>query len=233
MTKEIDFETYLYLSSNKFEFFLFNKKDNKNLFQETLILKNNFDFKDFTELTKFLDKNIYKIEKLIGTFIKNIFLIIDNENNLIIKLSNKKKLENRVNKESLVNTLINLKNLINENYKNRTIIHILINDQLVHRDTEMSLIDNIDISSQCLEVKFITLSNNLILTLSKILQEYQIKISKFTDGKYVKNFFKEDELELSLATHRLINGYNDNEVILVPKSAKNQGFFEKFFNFFN
>ena len=233
MTKEIDFETYLYLSSNKFEFFLFNKKDNKNLFQETLILKNNFDFKDFTELTKFLDKNIYKIEKLIGTFIKNIFLIIDNENNLIIKLSNKKKLENRVNKESLVNTLINLKNLINENYKNRTIIHILINDQLVHRDTEISLIDNIDISSQCLEVKFITLSNNLILTLSKILQEYQIKISKFTDGKYVKNFFKEDELELSLATHRLINGYNDNEVILVPKSAKNQGFFEKFFNFFN
>ena len=233
MTKEIDFETYLYLSSNKFEFFLLNKKDNKNLFQETLILKNNFDFKDFTELTKFLDKNIYKIEKLIGTFIKNIFLIIDNENNLIIKLSNKKKLENRVNKESLVNTLINLKNLINENYKNRTIIHILINDQLVHRDTEISLIDNIDISSQCLEVRFITLSNNLILNLSKILQEYQIKISKFADGKYVKNFFKEDELELSLATHRLINGYNDNEVILVPKSAKNQGFFEKFFNFFN
>ena len=233
MTKEIDFETYLYLSSNKFEFFLLNKKDNKNLFQETLILKNYFDFKDFTELTKFLDKNIYKIEKLIGTFIKNIFLIIDNKNNLIIKLSNKKKLENSVNKDSLVNTLINLKNLINENYKNRTIIHILINDQLVHRDTEMSLIDNIDISSQCLEVKFITLSNNLILTLSKILQEYQIKISKFTDGNYVKNFFKEDELELSLATHRLINGYNDNEVILVSKSAKNQGFFEKFFNFFN
>ena len=233
MTREIDFETYLYLSSNKFEVFLFNKKDNKNLFQETLILKNNFDFKDFTELTKFLDKNIYKIEKLIGNFIKNIFLIIDNENNLIIKLSNKKKLENSVNKESLVNTLINLKNLINENYKNQTIIHILINDQLVHRDTEISLIDNTDISSQCLEVKFITLSNNLILTLSKILQEYQIKILKFTDGKYVKNFFKEDELELSLATHRLINGYNDNEVILVPKSAKNQGFFEKFFNFFN
>ena len=233
MTKEIDFETYLYLSSNKFEFFLFNKKDDKNLFQETLILKNNFDFKDFTELTKFLDKNIYKIEKLIGTFIKNIFLIIDNENNLIIKLSNKKKLENRVNKESLVNTLINLKNLINENYKNRTIIHILINDQLVHRDTEISLIENRDISSQCLEVRFITLSNNLILNLSKILQEYQIKISKFADGKYVKNFFKEDELELSLATHRLINGYNDNEVILVSKRAKNQGFFEKFFNFFN
>ena len=123
--------------------------------------------------------------------------------------------------------------MINENYKNRTIIHILINDQLVHRDTEISLVDNIDISSQCLEVRFITLSNNLILTLSKILQEYQIKISKFVDGKYVKNFFKENELELSLATHRLINGYNDNEVILVSKRAKNQGFFEKFFNFFN
>jgi len=32
MTEETDFETYLYLSSNKFEIFLFDKKHIKNLF---------------------------------------------------------------------------------------------------------------------------------------------------------------------------------------------------------
>ena len=140
MTEETDFETYLYLSSNKFEIFLFDKKHIKNLFQETITFENDFNFLEFTELTKFLDKNIFKIEKLIGTFIKNIFLIIDNEDNFIINLSNKKKIENKVNKESLKNTLVELKNLINENYRNRTIMHVLLNNQLVYNNIETSLI---------------------------------------------------------------------------------------------
>ena len=226
MTEEKDLETYLYLSSNKFKIFLFDKKNIKNLFQETITIENNFNFIEFTELTKFLDKNIFKIEKLIGTFIKNIFLIVDNENNFIIKLSNKKKIEDQVSKESLKNTLIILKNLINENYKNQTIMHILINKQLVYDKKE-------DTNLQYLEVSFITLSNDLIINLSKVLQEYQIKISKFIDGKYVKNYFKDDELELSLATHKLINGFNASEVIIVPKNTENQGFFERFFNVFS
>ena len=234
MTEEKDFETYLYLSSNKFEIFLYDKKNIKNLFQETLTTKNNFDFIEFIELQEFLDRNVFKIEKLIGTFIKNIFLIIDKENNLMIKLSNKKKIENKTSKESLKNILIKLKNLINENYKDQTIMHILLNKQLVYEDNETSFIEiDADIDYQHLEVSFITLSNHLIINLNKILQEYQIKISKFTDGEYVKNFFNDQEIELSLATHKLINGFNDNEVIIVPKSTENKGFFERFFNFFN
>ena len=233
MTEEIDFETYLYLSSNKFEIFLFDKKHIKNLFQETITFENNFNFLEFTELTKFLDKNIFKIEKLIGTFIKNIFLIIDNEDNFIIKLSNKKKIENKANKESLENTLIKLKNIVNENYKNQTIMHILLNNQLVYNDIETSLIKNEKTDSQCLEVSFITISNDLIINLNKVLQNYQIKISKYIDGKYVKDYFKDDKLEISLATHKLINGFNNNEVIIVPKNMENQGFFERFFNVFS
>ena len=233
MTEETDFETYLYLSRDKFKIFLFDKKNIKNLFQETITIENNFNFIDFTELTKFLDKNIFKIEKLIGTFIKNIFLIVDNKDNFTIKLSNKKKIENKVSKESLTNSLIKLKNLINENYKNQTIMHILTNNQLVHDNIETSLIENEDTNSQCLEVSFITISNDLIFNLSKVLQEYQINIPKFIDGKYVKSYFKDDKLELSLATHKLINGFNDNEVLIVPKNTQNQGFFERFFNVFS
>ena len=233
MTEETDFETYLYLSSDKFKIFLFDKKNIKNLFQETITIENNFNFIDFTELTNFLDKNIFKIEKLIGTFIKNIFLIVDNKDNFTIKLSNKKKIENKVSKESLTNTLIKLKNLINENYKNQTIIHILTNNQLVDDNIETSLIENEDTNYQRLEVNFITISNDLIFNLSKVLQEYQINIPKFIDGKYVKSYFKDDKLELSLATHKLINGFNDNEVLIVPKNTENQGFFERFFNVFS
>ena len=34
-------------------------------------------------------------------------------------------------------------------------------------------------------------------------------------------------------TKKMVNGYNPNEVLLVNKTRKNEGFFEKFFNFFN
>ena len=233
MTEETDLETYLYLSSNEFKIILFDKKNIKNLFKETQIIENSFDFKEFKELIKFLDKNIFKIEKLIGNFIKNIFLIVDNENNLTIKLSNKKTIENKVNKESIKNTLKNLKNLINENYKEQTIMHILLNNQFVYEDKKTSFIGNADIDYRYLEVSFITLSNHLIINLNRILYEYQIKISKFTDGNYVKSFFKDDEIELSLATHKLNNGCNNNEVLIVPKNKENTGFFERFFNFFS
>ena len=233
MTEETDFETYLYLSRDEFKIFLFDKKNIKNLFQETIMIENNFNFMEFAKVTEFLDRNIFKIEKLIGTFIKNIFLIVDNKDNFIIKLSNKNKIENKISKESIESTLIKLKNLINENYKNQTIIHMLIKNQLVYDNIETLSSMNENTNFQYLEVNFITISNDLIINLNKVLEEYQIKISKFIDGKYVKNFFNDDKLEISLATHKLINGFNDNEVIIIPKNTKNHGFFERFFNFFS
>ena len=57
MIEETDFETYLYLSNNKFEIILFDKKHIKNLFQETITFENDFNFLEFTDLIKFLDKN--------------------------------------------------------------------------------------------------------------------------------------------------------------------------------
>jgi hypothetical protein len=150
MTEETDFETYLYLSRDEFKIFLFDKKNIKNLFQETVTIENNFNFMEFAKVTEFLDRNIFKIEKLIGTFIKNIFLIVDNKDNFIIKLSNKNKIENKISKESIKSTLIKLKNLINENYKNQTIIHMLIKNQLVYDNIETLSSMNEDTNSQYL-----------------------------------------------------------------------------------
>ena len=73
----------------------------------------------------------------------------------------------------------------------------------------------------------------LMSIFDKILEKYQIKISRYLDGNYLKNFHKEDDMELSELAHKLINGYNDNEVNLVPKNIENKGFFEKFFQLFS
>ena len=125
MVEELNLETYLFISNQKFEISLFDKIKRTNLYKDEIELKKNFDFKDFSELSKFLDKNIFQIEKLNGIFLKNIFLIIKNKENLIINVGKKNTLENKTNK-SLKNILIELKSLINENYQSQTIMHILL-----------------------------------------------------------------------------------------------------------
>ena len=92
MIDEIDFETYLYVSKDKFQVFVFDKKKLKNLYKEELKIHYEFNFQDLSNLSKFLDENIYKIEKLVGSFIKDIILIIENDKNLHVNIAIKKKI---------------------------------------------------------------------------------------------------------------------------------------------
>ena len=66
--------------------------------------------------------------------------------------------------------------------------------------------------------------------MNKILENYQIKIIKYLDGDYVKNFSSKD-IELSEMSHRIINGYNENEVIFIQKNPKKLAFSKNFFNY--
>ena len=92
MIEEIDFETYLYVSRSEFKVFVFDKKEFKNLYMEELKVPNQSNFQDLSGLSKFLDEHIYKIEKLVGNFIKNITLIIENDKNLHVNIAIKKKI---------------------------------------------------------------------------------------------------------------------------------------------
>ena len=204
------------------KFFCMIKRIRKNLFEEKTVLNVDFDFIDFTVLSIFLDKNIYKIEKLIGSFVKNILLIVEHKENLTIKVGKKKNYEKKTVKNNLENIIIEMKSLINENYQDEVIMHILLNYSLKNENDPTYL-----------EIIFLTISNKLTYSFDKILEKYQIKIIKYFDGNYIKNFFHDDNMELSRAASKLGNGYNLNEVLLIPKSVKNKGFFEKFFNFFN
>ena len=110
MIEEIDFETFLLVSRNKYQVFVFDKKKLDNLYYKESKVKGDFNFEDLNNLAKFLDENIYKIEKLVGNFIKNIILIIENDNNLTVNIAIKKKnYENSLNQKYLENNLIELK----------------------------------------------------------------------------------------------------------------------------
>ena len=231
---EEDLETYLSISKNKFEIFLFDKINLKNLYKEELKIKNIIDFEELNNLTKFLDDNIFRIEKLSKKFIKNIFVIIENSQNLNINISIKKKnYDYLVNSESLKNTLTEIKDLFKENYRDQNIIHMIVNNYLINGKRYFFFEDNIKSDDLCLEVNFISISKNLEQIFDKIFEKYQIKVEQFFDLNYLENQLKDEKLELPEIAQKIRNGYNVNEITLIPKNIKNKGFFENFFQFFS
>ena len=91
MTEELSFEAYLSLSQNKFQIYLLDKKSLKNIYKEEVYLENDSDLIDYNLLNSFLDKNIFKIEKLIGNFLRSIVVIIENNQTLNCSIGTKKK----------------------------------------------------------------------------------------------------------------------------------------------
>ena len=234
MIEEIDFETFLYVSNEKYQVSVFDKKKLKNLYNEELKFDYKFNSLDFNSLTKFLDENIYKIEKLVGDFIKNIILIIESDKNLNVNISIKKKLyDNFLSQKHLENNLIELKDLYKENYQDQSIMHMIIINNTINDEKYSRFNNNVKGKNFFLEVNFISISNELIISLNKNLEKYQIKVSQYMCGNYIKNFFDNDQNEISLKAHRLINGQNVNEVALIAKDIENKGFFEKFFQLFS
>ncbi len=234
MTEEIEFETYIRVSSKIFGIYVFDKKKSYNIYLDEIDCENSNDNINFNVLIKFIEKNIFKIEKLIGKFINNISLII--ENNKIFNLNfciKKKNYEKYVSLSYIENILTEAKDLFKENYQQQKIMHLIIEKYLIDGDLHTTYKKNFKCDNLCLEVKFISINKDFILELERLMERYQIKIINFLDENYVKNIFKENDIELSLMAYKIQSGYNDNEVSVVPKNPIKKGFFEKFFQLFS
>ena len=234
MTDELSFEAYLGLFQNKFEIYLLDKKNLKNIYKEEVYLENGLDLIDYNLLHSFLDKNIFKIEKLIGKFLRSIVVVI--ENNQILNCSigiKKKNYGEKIDKNNLESSLAELKDLFKENYQNYKIMHFVINRCLIDGINYTSFDKEIIGEDMIIEVNFISISNILIKEISNVLEKYQIKIDRLFEKKYIKNLFEGEHLDLSLIAFKIQSGHNKNEITLVPKSIKKRGFFEKFFQLFS
>ena len=228
MIENSDFETFLYISKNKYQIFVYDKNNLKNLYHEEI---GNNDEIELNILSKFIDDNIYKIEKKIKNFIRNIILIIEDDKVLDIGISLKKKnYEKHIDQKQLENSLIEVKDIYKENYQDLIIMHMII----VEKENNF-LLNNANINDDYLflEVNFISISNNFTFNFDKLLENHQIKISRYMSGKYIKSYIGEDVIELSIMANKLNNGFNKNEVQLVSKNVENKGFFEKFFQLFS
>ena len=231
MIEETDFETFLYISKNKYQIFVYDQNNLKNLYNEEI--KTNDEI-ELNNLSNFLDENIYKIEKMTNNFIRNIILIIEDDKVLEVGISIKKKnYEKYIDQKHLENSLVEVKDVFRENYQDQIIMHMIVVDNEKNENNFLLNNDNINDDYLFLEINFISIANNFTFYFDKLLERHQIKIRSYMSGYYIKSCFDEDSTELSVMANKLNNGLNKNEVQLVKKSEGNRGFFEKFFQLFS
>ncbi|WP_440654698.1 hypothetical protein [Candidatus Pelagibacter sp. HIMB1506] len=232
MDKDIKFKAYLSISNSRFELNLFDVKNFKNLYQKNLKIINSDDAINFTTLSKFLDENIYIIEKLFGKFINNIDLIIKSKKINSFNLSIKKKnYEKDITKKFLQKLLTDTRDLFQENHQNEKILHMIVNRYIIDNVSFETINENLKADHISIEVKFITIPDFITFNIENVLKKYHIQPDDYLDETYIENFFEEENLNFYEKTYKIQHGANLNEIDIIPKNTQKISFFEKFFQF--
>jgi len=234
MIRESNFQIYLYLNNTQYKIYVTDNKTNEKIYSEKLTIEENSTELKFSKIDEFLDSNILKIEKKLNSFIKDIYVILDSKEFHSIKLSIKKDNNgNLINSEALIHPLSDLKNLCHSNLLNKKIIHFFIEKYVIDNKFYTSLPENVKCNIFSLDTEFICLSKNLIENIEKTLKKYHISLIQILSASYVEKFKDNTDNTIFTTASKIISGHNSNEVLLNSKIPKKQGFFERFFNFFN
>ena len=231
MDKLINF--FLLLRPNHFAIYAVDEND-KILINEELY----FNDKDFlfnpNKINKFLDDNIFKIEKQFDLYIENINLIIDHKNFITINLSSIKNFEFLTNRADIsLNDLSNIKDSVLKNNTNYELIHMIINRFIINKKDYVTELNENDQKNIFLEIGMICLKKNTINSYRQILSKYQISIKNIFCFDYVNSFKTIEMNNISVIAYKLMNGLNSNEITFSKKPPKRIGFFEKFFKLFS
>ena len=234
MENNSNFDAFLYLSSKKIILSINQIQNFKSIYKNEILLNSISDEIDHIKLDNFLNNNIFKVEKILDDFIKNINVLIETKDLFTVNISVKKNNHNKIiDIDSIIYLLNDAKNLCDKTIHGKKIIHILIDNYLVDDIKYYDLPDNLSCENFSLDLSFICLSNNFIKKIEEVLKRYQISINQLLSADYVNKFIENEDVELFDIARRIINGYNKNEVKLVRKKTKNRAFFEKFFDFFS
>ncbi len=233
MEIEKNFETFLLVDYEKIIISAYEKEKSKNIYQNSIIQENKKNELDSKFINSFLEKNIFEIEKSLKKFVKKINLIIESKEFLTIEVSIKKNnYGNKLFKKDLIHLLREAKDECKKTIDERKIIHMIIDNYLVDNKDYTSFPNDLKCEAFSMNIRFICLSFEFINKLEKILKNYQISIDRILSADYVKSFMRQEKDSIFEISTKIIDGLNQNEVLIIPKAPKNKGFFERFFKFF-
>jgi len=234
MNEELKFETYLLIDRKKIVICVLKKRTFEIIFKEEKLLDVHNEDSKLKILDEFLAQNILKIEKNLKNFVKDTNIILHSREFFPIEISIKKSHNgNSISQENLINPLNILKNLCQFSFKDKKIIHMLIENYQIDGKNYSFLPGNLKCNNFSLDIKFICLSKNLIQHYEIILKRYHILVNQILNAEYIEQFQDQQNPNIYTTASRIISGYNNNEISLVNKTLKSKGFFEKFFDLFS
>ena len=236
MIDDDDYINFFFIKKNSFLITSFLKLNFSCVYKNEIIFNTFQDNLLKNDFKKFLDFNIYKIEKLNNQFVKNINLVIFDKIFLSVEASIKKNISgNFFFEKERLNLLSKIKNEIEFNYKEFSIIHLLLKNTLINgRNLDLTKKESlINCNYFSIETEFILFPLQSIFEYQKKFDEYQISINKIISGEYLKNLSMLEHLDETEMALKIFLGNNLNEVTLLSKKVQNRGLFEKFFHLFN
>ena len=234
MDVDTNFETCLFLSSHKLAIGVYDKQSLKKLFYNEIHNSRNSSQLNHESLNNFLEKNIFDVEKGLKNFVENIYLIIESDKFLTIKISIKKNnYGDEITRDKLVHLLNEARIVCKKTIGDSRITHMVIDNYLIDGKNYSLFPKDLKCDLFSIDLRFICLEKEYIQNLENVLKKYQISINHILNAEYVKSIKNEDQDDLFKMSLKIIDGYNENEVLIIPKLNNNQGFFERFFNFFS
>ena len=83
-----------------------------------------------------------------------------------------------------------------------------------------------------IDLSFVCLPDYVLKNIKKLLSEYRISVDKVFSHSYLKSFSSDKSKNIYEIAQKVMLGLNENEVHIINKTPKKDGFFEKFFEFF-
>ena len=224
---------FLLIGLTQIKFIALN--ENKKILLEKKLLINDLTLnQNFKTLEVFLHKNIFDLESKLNDHIKEVDLIINYDDFLTVDVSTVNFLKNNtIESKKISNFLINIKDNVISNIHDYDLTHMLINKFIIDGKQYSSLPDKNDCDNTLLEIRFVCLKKNILQSLKKIFSKYEVLVKNISSYDYVNNFKGSQVDNIFDLSDKLRNGLNHKEILLIDKSTKNLGFFEKFFNFFS
>ena len=233
MKNNLENKIFLFLGIDKFTIVALNSID-EEVYKEEILKDNKSNQIDLNFLDNFLNENIFKIEKKLNEFVKNIFLIIDHQNIFSIHLSIKNKFDNiNINSDSMHKLLLEAKSCCKKTLEDLDILHMKIDQFYIDGTYFKTLPKKKNCNNLSIDVSYICLPKKISKTIENVLRKYQISLDRMLSLDYLNSFLDDKNGNLYATAQKILDGFNENEVFIADRNSKKLGFFEKFFNFFN
>ena len=231
-----NFYIYLEFSHTELNIAAFNKINNKLEYSNQKLYKSYFNNNElnFDILQNFVEKNILEVEKAIGEFVKDIYLMIETPQSTSINLSVLKNNEgNKITKQDVMYLIQDAKQQILKSNSAIEIIHIITENYNLDNMNHNFLPLDTNCKKFSIDIKFICFPKDLLRNFEQLFLKQQIFINKFICSNYVKTFnSKNNEKHICEKGKEIVEGINKQEVVSIPKIIEKTGFFERLFHFF-